>query len=91
MNINQLIERLPEEVVRELVGTFAFAHFEEAGFKSPEGFLLALLQKLYPQNCLVVDTLEQLDAALTAASPEEAKEAVARLKAEAALTKAAAR
>lgn len=89
MKLKQLIGSLPDQVVRELLGTFLVAHYREIGCPSPEAFLAKLLLALYPKNVVTVETEQELDAVIEAFNrKEDPQAALAAARAEAAITKA---
>jgi len=89
MKLKQLIGSLPDQVVRELLGTFLVAHYREIGCASPEEFLVRMLQVLYPSQVVTVNTEQELDAVIEAFNrKEDPQAALAAARAEAAITKA---
>jgi hypothetical protein len=84
MKLKQLIGSLPDQVVRELLGTFLVAHYREIGCPSPEAFLA-----LYPKNVVTVETEAQFKAVVEAfENKQDIQEAVAAVQASEAITKA---
>ncbi len=89
MKLKQLIGSLPDQVVRELLGTFLVAHYREIGCPSPEAFLAKLLLALYPKNVVTVETEAQFKAVVEAfENKQDIQEAVAAVQASEAITKA---